>query len=197
MAEARIAQRLGWQIAVGRDAVAGLLDQGVGALVSLGLAGGLAPGLRSGTLIVPSEVIVGTERFATDPALSQLLGGMTAHALFGGDAVVATTAEKHRLYRATGAVAVDLETGIVARMAVSRGIPFAVLRAICDPAERALPPAALMALDTRGVIGTWRVLASVAAHPGQLPALLALAADAAAARRSLVARVRQITLARG
>ena len=112
MAEARIARRLGWPIAVGRDAVAGLLDQGVGALVSLGLAGGLAPGLRSGALIVPSEVVVGTERFATNPNLSQLLGGMTTHALFGGDAVVATTAEKQRLYQTTGAVAVDLETEI-------------------------------------------------------------------------------------
>jgi adenosylhomocysteine nucleosidase len=196
MAEARIARRLGWPIAIGRDAVAGLLDQGVSALVSLGLAGGLAPGLRPGALIVPSEVIVGGERFATNPNLSQLIGGTTAHALFGGDAVVATTAEKQRLYQATGAAAVDLETGIVARTAASHGIPFAVLRAICDPAERALPPAALTALDTRGVIGTWRVLASVVAHPGQLPALLALAADAAAARRSLIARVRQITLAR-
>ena len=195
MAEARIARRLGWPIVVGRDAVTELLDQGVGALVSLGLAGGLAPGLRPGALIVPSEVMVGTERFATDPALSQLLGGTTANALFGGDAIVATTAEKHRLYQTTGAVAVDLETAIVARAAATHGVPFAVLRAICDPAERALPPAALTALDTHGVIGTWRVLGSVAAHPGQLPALLALAADAAVARRSLVARVRQIALA--
>jgi adenosylhomocysteine nucleosidase len=138
---------------------------------------------------------VGRERFATDPALSQLLGGTTARTLFGGDAIVATTVDKQRLYEATGAVAVDLETGIVARAAAGHGVPFAVLRAICDPAERALPPAALTALDARGVIGTWRVLASVAAHPGQLPALLALAADAAAARRSLVARVRQIALA--
>ncbi len=180
---------------VGRDAVTELLDQGVGALVSLGLAGGLAPGLRPGALIVPSQVIVGSERFVADPALSHVLGGTTPHALFGGDVVVATTAAKQRLYQATGAVAVDLETGIVARAATVRGIPFAVLRAICDPAERALPPAALTALDARGVIGTWRVLASVAAHPGQLPALLALAADAAVARRSLVARVRQIALA--
>jgi adenosylhomocysteine nucleosidase len=196
MAEARIARRLGWPIAVGRDAVAGLLDQGVSALVSLGLAGGLAPGLRPGALIVPSEVIVGGERFATDAALSHLLGGTRAHVLFAGDTVVATTAEKQRLYQTTGAVAVDLETGVLARAAAGHGVPFAVLRAICDPAERALPPAALTALDAHGVIGTWRVLASVAAHPGQLPALLALAADAAAARRSLVARVRQIALAR-
>jgi hypothetical protein len=39
----------------------------------------------------------------------------------------------------------------------------------------------------------WRVITSLTARPGQLPALLALAVDAAAARRSLVERVRQIT----
>jgi adenosylhomocysteine nucleosidase len=196
MAEARIARRLGWQIAVGGDAVAGLFDQGVRALVSLGLAGGLAPGLRPGTLIVPSEVIVGTKRFATDSALSQLLGGTTGQVLLGGDAVIATAADKQRLYQATGAAAVDLESADVARTATFHGVPFAVLRAICDPAERALPPAALTALDASGTIGTWRVLGSVAAHPSQLPALLALAMDAAAARRSLVSRVRQIARAR-
>ena len=95
----------------------------------------------------------------------------------------------------TSAAAVDLESGAVARIAATHGMPFAVLRAICDPAERALPPAALAALDARGVIGSWRVIASLAAQPGQLPALLALAADAAAARRSLVERVRQIARA--
>ncbi len=72
-------------------------------------------------------------------------------------------------------------------------MPFAVLRAICDPAERSLPAVALAALDARGVIGVWRVITSLTARPGQLPALLALAVDAAAARRSLVERVRQIT----
>lgn len=59
-----------------------------------------------------------------------------------------------------------------------------------------MPPAALAALDARGAIGLWRVLASIAAQPMQLPGLFALAADAAAARRSLVSRVRQIAPAR-
>ena len=76
----------------------------------------------------------------------------------------------------------------------SHGLPFAVLRVICDPAERDLPPAALAALDASGAIGLARVVRSVIGRPGQLPALLRLAADAAAARRALARRVAAIAV---
>jgi adenosylhomocysteine nucleosidase len=60
------------------------------------------------------------------------------------------------------------------------------VRAVCDPADQDLPLAALVALDTAGAIGLFKVFAALAARPSQLPALLALAGHAAAARRSLV-----------
>jgi adenosylhomocysteine nucleosidase len=198
--EARIARRLGWAVAIGGGTASGaaaaanrLIEQGCTALVSFGLAGGLDPALRPGALIVASAVITGAVRYATDPDLSHMLGGATPHVMLGADAVVASAAEKRRLCQETGAGAVDLESGAVARAAITRGIPFAVLRAICDPADRALPPAALVALNTHGAIEIWRVLASIVSHPGQLPSLFALAADAAAAKHSLVARVSRIT----
>jgi adenosylhomocysteine nucleosidase len=201
-AEARIARRLGWMVAVGGGTAAGadaaarrLADAGVEALVSFGLAGGLDPALRPGALIVPSAVIVAGVRHPTDPGLSCRLGGVTTHAVLCPEAIVATVEAKRRLHERTSAAAADLESGAVAQVATARGLPFAVLRAICDPAERALPPATLAALDAHGAIGVWRVIASAVARPGQLPALLTLAADAAAARRSLVARVRLITRA--
>jgi adenosylhomocysteine nucleosidase len=105
---------------------------------------------------------------------------------------VASVEEKRRLRKQTGAAAVDLESGAVGQVASAHGIPFAVLRSICDPADRALPPAALAALGLRGEIEVWRVLISIVAHPGQLPALFELAAAAAAAKRSLAERVSQI-----
>jgi adenosylhomocysteine nucleosidase len=64
-------------------------------------------------------------------------------------------------------------------------LQFAVLRAICDPAQRSLPPAALVALDARGTIRLARVLGSIAQRPWQIPALLRLAIDAAIARHAL------------
>jgi adenosylhomocysteine nucleosidase len=201
-AEARIARGPGWSIAIGGGTAAGagnaaqrLVNEGADALVSFGLAGGLDPALRPGAVIVPSAVIARDERHATDPDLSRMLGGPMPHVMLGADAIVASAAEKRRLRVATDAAAVDLESGAVARVAAMRGIPFAVLRAICDPAERALPPAALVALDTHGGIRAWRVLAAIAARPRQLPALLILAVDAAAAKRSLRGRVRSLVRA--
>src|SRR3712207_2397214 len=65
---------------------------------------------------------------------------------------VATVAEKANLHSRTGAALVDLESLAVARVCRDHGRPFAVLRAVADPAERALPPAALAGLDEAGRI---------------------------------------------
>jgi adenosylhomocysteine nucleosidase len=170
-----------------------LVSDGVTALISFGFAGGLDPALRAGSLLVPRAIMTDEQRVLTDPELSERLGGASIPLLLDAPDVVATAAAKATLFAATEAAAVDLESGAVARVATEHGLPFAVLRAICDPAERDLPPAALIALDRHGAIGLARVLGSVLAHPTQLPALLALAADAAAARgalRDAVARIR-------
>jgi adenosylhomocysteine nucleosidase len=103
--------------------------------------------------------------------------------------IATSSADKQRLWETTGADAIDLESGAVAEVAEQHNVPFAVQRAICDPADRDLPPAALAALDRKGTIGLMRVLASILVHPSQLPSLLALAADAARARRALMGRV--------
>jgi adenosylhomocysteine nucleosidase len=133
----------------------------------------------------------------TDAALSDRIGGQTPHLLFGGDAVISTTRGKQELKDATGAAAVDLESGVVATLAAARGLPFAVLRAVCDPAERSLPAAALVALDAEGRIRPWPLVQSLLRDPRQVIGLLRLAADAAAARRSLLGRVKQIGVLAG
>lgn len=198
-AEARIARHLGWPVAIGGGTTAGadraslhLIERGVQALISLGLAGGLDPALRPGAVIVPPAVIDGDHRYPTDPHLVQRLGGATPHVLLAMQTVVASADEKRRLHDETGAAAIDLESGAVARAAAAHGIRFAALRVICDPAQRGLPPAALAALDSHGSVTLRRVAASILQHPAQIPSLLALAGEAAAARRALLARIRRL-----
>lgn len=195
-AEARLARRLGASVFVGGGTAAGAdaaaaraVAAGATALLSFGLAGGLDPVLRPGDIIIPSAVLCRGAAFATDIALMARIDGPTPHTLLAADAVAADVATKQRLRQETGAAAVDLESGAVARVAAAHALPFAVLRAICDPAGRDLPPAALVALDAEGVIGLARVAVSVVGRPGQIPALLRLAVDAAAARRALARRV--------
>lgn len=155
-------------------------------MVSFGLAGGLDPALRPGALLVPGKVIGEGGPWDADPALAERFGGLTGHVILAGRAIVATAAEKRRLFADTQADAVDLESGAVALVAAAHRVPFAVVRAICDPAQRDLPPAALVALDSNGAIGLLSVIGSVLRRPGQLPGLLTLAEDAAKARRSLL-----------
>ncbi len=162
-----------------------LLAHGALALVSFGLAGGLRPGLRPGAVLVPDAVMEGGTRYPCDAALMAFLGGTTGEPILAGEAIAATASEKSALYARHHAPAIDLESGAVARTAAARGLPFAVLRAVADPAERNLAPAALIPLKPEGGINMAVILRSVAAHPGQIPGLLALARDATTARNAL------------
>jgi adenosylhomocysteine nucleosidase len=191
-AEARIAGRFGCPVQAGGGTPAGaeaaakrLVAQGATALVSFGLAGGLDPMLRPGTLIVPSDVLSDGATLATDPPLAACFGGHTGHMMLAGATVVAEAAAKRRLFGVTHAHAIDLESGPVARIAQAYEIPFVVVRAICDPAERDLPPAALVALGPDGKIRLLPVMRSLMSQPDQIIGLLKLARDAARARRAL------------
>ena len=199
-AEARLARLWGVPVAVGGGDAAGAaraaerLVDAVSGLISFGLAGGLAPGLRAGDLLVPARIVMADDVWPTDDRLCAALGGATGHTLLGGGRVLATGEEKRGARDRMTVDAVDLESAAVARVAARRGMPFAVLRAVCDEAGRALPAAALVALDGAGRIGGLRVLGAVLRRPWEVPALIALGRDAARARAALLGRVRATEL---
>jgi adenosylhomocysteine nucleosidase len=200
-AEARIARRAGLAaVASGGDAartravIARLIADGATALVSFGICGGLDPALQPGCLLLPEAVRdEAGKRWAADRAWhARTAAALAAHGiaarhgdLLGADAIVASPARKAVLRRESGAIAADLESHHVARAAVEKGLPFLVLRAVADPAERALPPAALIELDASGRPALAAVLLSLARHPVQLPALLRVAIDTRHALRAL------------
>ncbi|MCW5731046.1 MAG: phosphorylase [Alphaproteobacteria bacterium] len=195
--EAAIARRLWPDALIGCAAsrpekamaeAARLADAGAGALLSFGIAGGLEPGLAPGTLVVATEIVTEDGRHPCHPALRDWLRALLPEArlapVFGSDRPAASEADKASL-RARGAFAVDMESAAVAAIASRRGLPFAVLRAIADPAERALPAAALDAVDDNGRPAIGRVLRALLRRPGDLPALLRLGRDSRLAHRSL------------
>ena len=194
-AEARIAACMGRVLAGGGSAAgaahaaAQLADEGATSLLSFGLAGGLRASLHPGAIVIPAAVHTDDAEFVADTALAAWLGGAKAQALFASSTVVASAADKQALWRRSGADAVDMESGAVAAVAHARGLPFAVLRAVCDTADADLPPAALVALNAHGAIGLGRVVGAVLRAPGQVPALLRLASQAAAARAALIRHV--------
>ncbi len=169
-----------------------LAAQGCTALLSFGIAGGLAPGLAPGTLVVGEAVVHGGRRLPCSP---DLLAGVSARrgVVAAADAVVADPAAKAALFAATGALAVDLESWGVAEAAASAGLKFAVLRAVADPASRALPAAAADGLDEAGRVRLGAVLLSLLKDPTQLPGLVRVGLDTRAALVALRRVVAGIT----
>jgi nucleoside phosphorylase len=92
---------------------------------------------------------------------------------------------KAALRSETGAAAVDMESHIAADYAARAGLPFAALRVISDPADRALPALATAAIKPNGNIDLRRVLSGLARNPTALRALVATGIDFNRALRSL------------
>jgi adenosylhomocysteine nucleosidase len=202
-AEASIARRCtrlvastgGVALAADQEADA-LIERGATALMSLGIAGGLADTLPTGTVVVATGVVVRNATIATDADwCARLLAGLPGAVpglLLGGDRIIGRAAQKAELFRRTGALAVDLESGGVARAAASAGLPFIAVRAIADTASADLPPAALVGLDRRGGVALGAVLGSLWRDPGQLTRLMSTARDTRAALRALARGVRDL-----
>ncbi len=151
-------------------------------IISIGIAGGLAPGLPTGKWVVADAVLASGTKVPTDPAWTARLRARLPEAangsLVGVDRIVAGAADKADLHRATGALAVDMESHIVARVAARYCLPFAATRVICDPASRALPPAARVGMTDDGRVDLTAVLRSLLAQPSQLPSLILTGWDA-------------------
>ena len=158
-------------------------------IMSFGIAGGLAPGLQPGQWVVASTVISERARHEVDRHWSErLLGALPGalHAAIAGvDSPVGDALAKRALFLHTGALVVDMESHLAARIAAAHGLPFAACRVIIDPAHRNLPPAALLSLRPNGIPNLAAVLRSVVEQPTQLPGLMRLALDATIARTAL------------
>lgn len=199
--EARIAAGFGAQVICSGDgqnlagSLARAITGGCRGLVSFGVAGGLAPDLRPGACVVASEILSGSARLKTDhhwtQRLLQTIPDAVHGIVVGVKAPVADTKAKRALHLETGAVAVDMESHVVAEVAAARGLPVVALRVITDPAMRALPMSALAAMRPDGTTDFAAMIRSVMKRPAELPALLRTALDARAARATLL-RGRQL-----
>ena len=107
-------------------------------------------------------------------------------AFAGVERIVATATEKAALRAQTGAIAADMESHVAERVARRHGLPFAIVRAVSDDAQRSLPPAALVGMRPDGGVHLGAVFRSLAKNPAQLPALIATGRDAEKAFRALL-----------
>lgn len=159
-------------------------------IISFGVAGGLAPQLRPGDCVIGSAILCGSHRMPTSQIWSQKLLQTFPEAVFGTllgvSAPIAHPRDKRALYVSTGAVAVDMESHVVATVGAAHGLPVVAMRVITDPAKRALPASAVAAMRPNGTTNIAAMIRSVLTRPRELPALFQTARDAFAARATLV-----------
>ncbi len=194
--EARAAQGPGVKVVYGQDR-ANLIRQldnlaklGARGIISFGTAGGLSPNFKPGDVIVAASVVTTTGRHTACPNWSRSLLMALPFArlmdIIGVDAPILSVTDKAALWEATGAAAVDMESHLVAQIAAGYNLPFVALRAVIDPAHRAVPSVAMVGLRPDGKTDAAAVLGALRKEPGQLRALLRLARDARKAQRALL-----------
>jgi hopanoid-associated phosphorylase len=167
----------------------------VAGLVSFGYAGGISDKLEPGTLLIAETV--DTEdgsRFRADhgwlKALETVLGRAvpTARgALLSVDRILATDADKRRAHAATGALAADMETAAVAKVAARRELPFVALRVVVDAIGQSVPTSILASVDAEGRVALSRLVLALLGRPHDLKSVVGLARAARAADRTLSA----------
>jgi adenosylhomocysteine nucleosidase len=202
--EAKIARAAGFSAVIragDRDDTAALVETAAAEtdfLVSFGIAGGLAPELAAGTVVVSGEVVSDQQRWANKSPHKEQVSrfarsiGAVEGLVFGAGSILATQTEKSRAWAATRALVVDLESEIVARTATALGIPFVVLRTVADTARRNLPPASLIPLDRKGKPYLSKVFAEVLRRPSQLPEMIGLAQETRIALSALIGPARAL-----
>ena len=182
------------QAEAARDAVRRLAERGAEMIVSFGFAGGLAPDLPAGTLLLPKTLrCAGRDDISVDQAemaegaVGLLVGAtpLSRGVLLTVEAPVASVADKQQAQKRFETVAVDMESYWVAEACRGAGLGFLALRAVSDPAQRALPASAARAMGPDGNLQIGRLLGGLLSRPGDIPELVRLGLDSRKASAAL------------
>lgn len=169
---------MGWEPA--HRAARALMAKGATALASVGTAGALDPALGCGVIVLPEEVVsLEGPPVPADPLWRyELAGALPRDRVYGGRLLgtrlpLGSRLDKAVARRETNAVAVDMESAAIARVAAESGVPFLAVRVIVDTAGEDLPRAVLAA-SLGASPSTPKLLAGLARAPRDIGALIRL-----------------------
>ncbi|MBV8780014.1 MAG: hypothetical protein JO353_01340 [Phycisphaerae bacterium] len=147
--------------------------QHAGAIVVAGFGGALDPTLRIGEIIIDA------------PEYLHLSGPWRRGRIHTADHIVATPAQKAELFRATGAIAVDMEQARVQALADRLQVPLIGVRAISDRADHVIDPQLTHCLDETGDIRSGVLIRQIFRKPAMIPRLIRLGIHSKKASRAL------------
>jgi nucleoside phosphorylase len=148
-------------------------------VISAGFAGSLHTDRRVGDIILANEIVDADSRSWQTTWPEHLVEGEWQPPLHRGrlltvGQIVATPAEKKLLADKHEAIAVDMESAIVARWCSERRVPFACVRAISDDFDSPLSPS-LAAFLRDGRVDALQLVGSVVIRPWMIGELWRMA----------------------
>jgi hopanoid-associated phosphorylase len=156
-----------------------LVKRGATRLLSFGIAGGLAPDLPLGSLVIATQVKARDGVWNCDhdwlSVLTQKFPAAHCGPIWGSEVIVSSVRDKRGLYEKSRCLIVDMESQCAAQIAAEAHIPFTVLRAVGDTATMAVPPVVMQAIGEDGHIRALHALWQLVKRPQQIPALFHMA----------------------
>ncbi len=135
------------------------------AVLTCGFAGGLNPALPRGTVLFAGE-----NNFAHTECLKK--AGAKPGTFHCADRVLITKAEKEVVREATGADAVEMESGTIWQVCEEASIPCATVRVISDAADENLPLDFNQLLSSDNTISHAALAKALINNPGRIPDLM-------------------------
>lgn len=149
-------------------------------VMSVGFAGALNSAIKVAEVIEPRMVVNAADGVRTETGSGQ--GTLVSYA------AVADPDQKQRLSKAYAAAAVDMEAAAVAQGAQARGVEFAVLKAISDAVDFAMPPTEGF-VSRDGQFRTGRFALYVAVRPWLWGRTITLGRNSVKASRALCSAI--------
>ncbi len=176
-----------------RRAALRLVDLGVDALASWGMAAGLDPGLAAGAVVIPDRVIGSqAHEYAPDSlwrrrVLDRLGETVTISVdpLADAPVVLETCDAKAAIFKRTGAAAADMESAAVAQVAAEHDLPFLVVRVVLDAAAVSLPDSLGRMIDDTGRVRVPQLMIRAVLDPRGWPRWPGLVLSFLAARQTM------------
>ena len=167
-----------------------LAVNGCTSLISFGIAGGLAPNLKPGAVVIGKKVL-GKENsgIETDISMRQKLAEIIPDSLVGSiyssPRAVADVSEKAAIFSKYNALAADMESLAIGVAATENHLPFSIVRIVADPASQQLPDFAFNAIDPNGNARIGPVMVGLIKNPIEIANLVRLVRNSNKAFRQL------------
>ena len=180
-----------------------LVENGVTRLVSWGCAGALSSSLKPGDLVLADKLKDADGNFVDDFCELSSSQEVIKHylpknvnvykgTLIESREIVSLSIIKRQLNTFTGAIAVDMESIAIAKIAKHHQLSFLAIRVIVDPVSMNLPQAISQSLNAQGVVEMPRLLSFIARHPYEIPSLIVLGRHFNMAKKTLKALATQL-----